>query len=272
MDLLTAGILSTLADKLANKALDQVIDELPGRLKRLIQGDPERKAALRTAFQSGLEAALKVMDPPDRQRAERYAGLMEHFLGLPETTEELAELVDVRNLHEATLDIPRLEALFRQVYPVGETPEAYEGLNFPAAMRAFARAYSEVIERQADRFPWIEIGLLLHFDICRSRETCFAPVSGPAQNKFCYSAMASAGLANWFRACLTSAGRVLLFHLMPHQHGVEEMTRQPHRPPHLYVAGATYFITGSTYHRGRLFKTDPQKSLLRDVLKNIVVQ
>ena len=47
MDLLMAGILSTLADKLANKALDQVIDELPGRLKRLIQSDPERKAALR---------------------------------------------------------------------------------------------------------------------------------------------------------------------------------------------------------------------------------
>lgn len=160
MDLLTAGILSTLADKLANKALDQVIDELPGRLKRLIQGDPERKAALRTAFQAGLEAALKVMDPPDRQRAERYAGLMEHFLGLSDTTEELARLVDVRNVAEATLDIPRLEALFRQVYPVDEAPEAYEGLNFSAAMRAFARAYSEAIERQADRFPWIEIGLL----------------------------------------------------------------------------------------------------------------
>ncbi|HID62480.1 MAG TPA: hypothetical protein EYP49_07020, partial [Anaerolineae bacterium] len=48
------GILTALAAKLANKALDRAIDELPGRLKRLIQGDPQRKAALRTAC------------PPDR--------------------------------------------------------------------------------------------------------------------------------------------------------------------------------------------------------------
>ncbi len=157
MDPLT-GILTALAAKLANKALDRVIDELPGRLKRLIQSDPQRAAALQTAFQAGLAAALKAMDPPDRHRAERYAALLERFLGLPETAEELAALVDVRS--EATLDIPRLETLFRQVYPVDEAPEAYEGLNFAVAMRAFARAYKEAVERQADRFPWIEVGLL----------------------------------------------------------------------------------------------------------------
>ena len=50
------------------------------------------------------------------------------------------------------------------------------------------------------------------------------------------------------------------------------MTRQPHRPPHLYVAGATYFITGSTYHKRWLFRTDAQKSLLRDVLEDTIVR
>jgi putative transposase len=76
-----------------------------------------------------------------------------------------------------------------------------------------------------------------------------------------------------FRACLCPAqDRFCYSTLKVQQHWVEEMTRQPHRPPHLYVAGATYFITGSTYHKRWLFKTDAQKSLLRNVLKDTIVR
>ena len=152
-----------LSEILAKIILEKVISELPGKLRRLIQDDPEKKAALRTAFQAGFEAALQVMAPSDRGRAERYEGLMKRFLGLPETAEELAKLVDLRNVAadpEAVVDIRHLETLFRQAYPVDEASEAYEGLNFPSAIRAFVRAYADAMEKQADKFPWIEIGLL----------------------------------------------------------------------------------------------------------------
>jgi len=46
-----------------------------------------------------------------------------------------------------------------------------------------------------------------------------------------------------------------------------KMIRKQFRPPHIYIAGATYFITGSTVHKRRLFKTDGHKALLRGILK-----
>ncbi|MFQ5873997.1 MAG: NACHT domain-containing protein, partial [Dehalococcoidia bacterium] len=159
----TSGLFATLALELAKIALKKTVDELPGRLRRLIEGDPEKMAALRRAFQVGLEEALQVMVLPDRGRAERYEGLMKRFLGMPETAEELAKLVDLPSVTaapETVVDIAHLEDLFRQAYPVDEAPEAYEGLNFPSAMRAFVRAYADAIEKQADKFPWIEIALL----------------------------------------------------------------------------------------------------------------
>jgi formylglycine-generating enzyme required for sulfatase activity len=159
----TSGLLATLASELAKIALQKTVEELPGRLRRLIKGDPEKMAALHKAFQVGLEAALEVMTPPDRSRAERYEGLMKHFLGLPETAEELAKLVDLRNVTadpDAVVDIPHLEDLFQQAYPVDEAPDAYEGLDFPAAMRAFVRAYSNTIKLQPDKLPWVNTAYL----------------------------------------------------------------------------------------------------------------
>ena len=158
-----SGLLITLAAKLAEKALEKVISELPGWLRRLIEGDPKKREALRTAFHEGLEAALQVMAPSDRNRAERYEGLLKRFLEMSETAEELAKLVYLRNVTadpEAVVDIPRLEALFRQAYPIDEAPEAYEGLNFPQAMRAFVQAYADAVKQQPDKLPWINTAYL----------------------------------------------------------------------------------------------------------------
>jgi hypothetical protein len=159
----TSGLFATLASELAKIALKKVIEELPGRLRRLIEGDPEKMTALRMAFQVGLEAALHVMAPPDRDRVKRYEGLMKYFLELPETVEELAKLVDLRNVTadpEAVVDISHLEALFQRVYPVDEAPEAFEGLNFPQAMHAFVRAYANAVRQQPDKLPWVDTAYL----------------------------------------------------------------------------------------------------------------
>ena len=67
----TSGLFATLALELAKIALKKTVDELPGRLRRLIEGDPEKMAALRRSFQVGLEEALQVMARPDRDRTER---------------------------------------------------------------------------------------------------------------------------------------------------------------------------------------------------------
>jgi formylglycine-generating enzyme required for sulfatase activity len=159
----TSGLFATLALELAKLALKKTVDELPGRLRRLIEGDPEKMAALRRAFQVGLEEALQVMAPPDRDRAERYEGLMKRFLGMPETAEELAKLVDLRNVTadpEAVVNISHLETLFRKAYPVDEAPDAYKGLDFLAVMRAFVRAYSNAIKLQPDKLPWVNTAYL----------------------------------------------------------------------------------------------------------------
>ncbi|MGA9347945.1 MAG: SUMF1/EgtB/PvdO family nonheme iron enzyme [Anaerolineae bacterium] len=156
-------LLIALAAKLAEKALEEILDALPRKLRRSVQDNPEQEAALRIALQAGLEAALKAMEPPDRYRAERYAGLMERFLKLPKTAEELTKLVDLRNVTadpEAVVNITHLENLFREAYPVDEAPEAYAGLNFPAAMRAFLQAYAHTIKLQPDKLPWINTAYL----------------------------------------------------------------------------------------------------------------
>ena len=158
-----SGFLTTLAAKLAEKALEEILDALPRRLRRSVQDDPKQKAALRIALQAGLEVALKAMDSPDRHQAERYAGLMERFLKLPKTAEELTKLVDLRNVTadpEAVVNITHLENLFREAYPVDEAPEAYEGLNFPQAMRAFVQAYADAVKQQPDKLPWINTAYL----------------------------------------------------------------------------------------------------------------
>jgi hypothetical protein len=64
MEPISGGLVATLASELSKIALKKVVEELPGRLRRLIEGDPEKMAALRTAFQVGLEAALQAMAPP----------------------------------------------------------------------------------------------------------------------------------------------------------------------------------------------------------------
>jgi formylglycine-generating enzyme required for sulfatase activity len=159
MDLLTT-LVSTLAGKLAEKAFMQVAGELPPRIKRIMGGDP---TALQKCFIAGFEAALKEMRAPTRERLQRYADLVNHFLEMPEVSEELAKLVDVGAITAdptRALDLARLNDAFTRAYPIAENPEAYTGLNFPAALRAFARAYTAALERQADQFPWIQIGLL----------------------------------------------------------------------------------------------------------------
>jgi len=157
------GLLSALGLELAKVLLDKVIDELPGRLRRLIEGDPRKKEALQTAFQAGWEAALTAMDPADDQAARRYKAVLQFLLALPETSEELAKLIDLRSVTAdpaAVVDIPRLEAVFQQLRPVRLEPAAYQRLNFPAAMRAFLRAYARAVKMQSDRLPWINTAYL----------------------------------------------------------------------------------------------------------------
>ena len=171
-------LIATVAAELAEKVFVQVMGELPGRLRRTIEGDPAKRAALENAFRAGLEAALKEMRAPSRERLERYAGLLEHFLQLPETAEELGKLVDVGAVTDdptRALDLARLDELFKKTFPIAENAEGYAGLNFPAALRAFVRAYTAAIEKQADKFPWIQIGLLKELvsrtDVRPSRNT-----------------------------------------------------------------------------------------------------
>jgi hypothetical protein len=164
----TSVLVGKLAEKLAEIALKQVVGELPGKMRRLIEGDPEKKAALHKAFVAGLEAALKTMplkrgDPLDSHRATLYEGVLQRFLTLPDTAEELAKLVDPGNVTEdpkAVVDIARLDALFRQEYPVDQAPDAYVDLNFPAAMRAFVGAYANVVKLQSDKLPWVNTAYL----------------------------------------------------------------------------------------------------------------
>lgn len=154
-----SGLLATLAAEVIGK----VIAELPGKLPRLIQEDPEKIGALEKAFQAGLEAALKAMNPSDSHRAERYAGILKYFLGQQKTVEELAKLIDLRNITadpEAVVKIADLESLFKSAYRQHGEPGAYEGLNFPQAMRAFVQAYADAVKRQSDRLPWINTAYL----------------------------------------------------------------------------------------------------------------
>ena len=156
-------LVASLAGKLADKAFSEVSGELTGRIRRTIEGDPAKRSALQKCFAAGFEAALKEMRPPNRERLDRYAGLLEHWLQLPEAVEELAKLVDVGAMTDdptRALDLARLNALFKQTYPVEANQEAYAGLNFPAALRAFVRAYGRSVEKQADKFPWLQMGLL----------------------------------------------------------------------------------------------------------------
>lgn len=156
-------IIGTLAGKLAEKLAVQLMSELPGRIRRVLEGDPEKCAALRRAFQAGIESALKEMRAPSRERLERYEAVLTHWLQLPQVVEELGKLVDVGAVLDdptRAVNLSRLDAIFKASYPVTENRDAYIGLNFPAALRAFVRAYADAVERQADKFPWIQTGLL----------------------------------------------------------------------------------------------------------------
>jgi len=150
--------LSALLATMAAEVLAKVIAELPGKLRRLIEGEPEKKAALQRAFQAAIEAAMKAMAPPDSYHAERYAGLLKHFLTQQKSVEELAKLIDLKNITvdpEAIVKIADLESLFKGTYEAYGKPGAYAGLNFPNAMRGFIRSYADEVKHQPDKLPWI---------------------------------------------------------------------------------------------------------------------
>ncbi|MDE3089164.1 MAG: SUMF1/EgtB/PvdO family nonheme iron enzyme, partial [Chloroflexota bacterium] len=172
--LITAAV-TAIATKLAGNAVAKITDELPKRIRKEIGADP---TALEKCFAAGFQAALNEMRPPDRERLTRYEGVLSHWLELPEVAEELAKLVDVGAVIDdptRAIDLPKLNALFKQAYPVDENPDAYTGLNFPATLRAFVRAYTATAEKQADKFPWLQFKLLKEmterFDVRPSRNT-----------------------------------------------------------------------------------------------------
>lgn len=161
MDPLTlTALITPIATKLGDKAFGIVVDELRGQLRRAIGADP---TALQKCFAAGFQAALNEMRPPNRERLARYEGVLLHWLDLPEVAEELAKLVDVGAVIDdptRVIDLAKLNALFMQAYPVNENPDAYAGLNFSTALRAFVRAYTAAVEKQADKFPWLQFKLL----------------------------------------------------------------------------------------------------------------
>jgi formylglycine-generating enzyme required for sulfatase activity len=163
------SFLVTLAKGLVEHVLGKVIDELPGATRRVIEGDPEKKKALGRAFAAGFEAALKAMNPPDANRGERYAGLLKRLLSQPDAVAEYAKLVDLRNVTldpTAVVDIDKLDVLFRKEYEADKYPEAYEGLNFQASMKAFVEAYAGAVKMQPDKLPWVNTG---YFDTMLER-------------------------------------------------------------------------------------------------------
>lgn len=148
--------------KLAEKAVAEILSELSKEVKDAIKRDPAKRAALQAAFQAGLEAALGKMNPEkDSQRLERYAGALQFWLQDPQVAAEIAKLEAPALLRDPArvIDIPTLEARFNESHDVVANPDAFAGLNFRDALAAFARAYANAVEKQADKFPWLALQL-----------------------------------------------------------------------------------------------------------------
>jgi len=45
-----------------------------------------------------------------------------------------------------------------------------------------------------------------------------------------------------------------------------EFKKYPHNPPHLFIDGAIYFITGGTLDRRNILHTDGHKEILREAM------
>ena len=131
-----------------------VLQAVARRVCRAIQGTPAEKA-LQDAYEESFKACLATMSPPDRVLAERYAGLFRCFVQREGVAEVFAELVDVRP--DATLHLPALEDEFAAA---GYDVKNYPGLDFPVAMRAFAVAYTDAVDRSEELHPIVEVRYL----------------------------------------------------------------------------------------------------------------
>ncbi len=119
----------------------RVVEGLARTLRRKIQGTPAEQA-LERAFETGLQACMATLAPADVWRDGEHRGTLKRFFEQEEVADEFAALVDVRP--DAELDLRRLRELFRQhAEELAELPD----LRFDAAMKAFAQAYAEEIER-----------------------------------------------------------------------------------------------------------------------------
>ncbi|MSP12001.1 MAG: NACHT domain-containing protein [Chloroflexi bacterium] len=167
------AIISPWTIEIAKKLLDKlVVDELPGRIGRAIEGDKEQREALQKALAAGIRAMVPALAPAlaaahDRQAQEwlaRYGKTLGKFLTeTPEVVTEMAKLVTLANVPQdpaTVVDIAKLERLFWEMPPVKQHPTDYQGLEFAAGLRAFLQAYAESIRRQSGKLPWVNTAYL----------------------------------------------------------------------------------------------------------------
>jgi HEAT repeat protein len=131
-----------------------VLEAVARRVCRAIQGTPAERA-LQNAYEEGFKACLATMSPPERHLAERYAGLFRRFVQREKVADVFAELVDVRP--DVMLNLPELETEFADV---GYDIENYPGIDFPVAMRAFAVAYTDAVDRSEELHYIVEVRYL----------------------------------------------------------------------------------------------------------------
>ena len=134
-------IVTSTASKLAATLSANVIGGLSRALRRQIVGTPAEQA-LEDVFADGLRACMAALTPPDAWREERYCAAMAYFLSLEEVADEFAALVDVRP--DVELDVKGLQELFEAN---GRELALLPGLNFEAAVHAFALTYCDAVER-----------------------------------------------------------------------------------------------------------------------------
>ncbi len=134
-------IITGWAGEVAASFTGVVVGGLSRALRRKIKGTPAEQE-LEKAFDAGLQACMATLAPPDTWRQERYCDALAYFFTQDEVADEFGTLVDVRP--DLELDIPRLRELFQAS---GRDLAEMPGLHFDAAMKAFAAAYAEAIER-----------------------------------------------------------------------------------------------------------------------------
>jgi hypothetical protein len=136
-------------------SLTLVVLEAAARgVRRSIQGTPAEQA-LQKAYEEGFKACLATMSPPERCLAERYAGLFRRFIQRERVADVFAELVDVRP--DAELKLSMLEDEFTAA---GYDVSNYPGIDFPVAVRAFAVAYTDAVDRSRELHHIVEVRYL----------------------------------------------------------------------------------------------------------------